>query len=38
MALMVLNGWDKYGVAKKVCGWFGTVLVVLENVWSGLGD
>ena len=41
MALMILNDWDKYGVARKVRGWFGKVLVVLENVlvvWSGLGD
>ena len=32
MVLMVLNGWDKYKVARKVLGWLGTVLVVLENV------
>ena len=39
--LMILNGWDKYGVARKVRDWFGTVLVVLENVLvvcSSLGD
>ena len=32
MALMVLNIWDKYGVAREVRGWLGTALVVLENV------
>jgi hypothetical protein len=30
MALMVWPGWDKYAVARKVLGWFGTVLVVME--------
>ena len=34
MALMTLNKWDKYKVARKVLGWFGTVLVVLKNVLS----
>ena len=41
MVLMVLNGQDKFGVTRKVRVWFGTVLVVLENilaVWSGPGD
>ena len=41
MALMVLNKWDKYKVVRKVIGWLGTALVVLENVlvvWSGLRD
>ena len=41
MALMVLNIWGKYGMARKVRDWLGTALVVLENVlvvWSGLGD
>ena len=36
MALVVLNIWDKYGMARKVRGWLGTVLVVLENVLVGL--
>ena len=41
MALMALNWWDKYKVARKVLGWLGTALAVLENdlvVWSGLRD
>ena len=41
MALMTLNKWDKYKVARKVLGWRGTMLVVLENglvVSSGLRD
>ena len=36
MALMNLNIWDKYGMARKVRGWLGTALVVLENVLVGL--
>ena len=32
MALMVLNGWNNYGAARKVPSWLGTVLVVMENV------
>ena len=41
MALIALNGSNKYKVAKKVLGWLGTALVVLENVlvvWSGQRD
>ena len=41
MALMALNGWDKYRVARKVLDWLGKALAVLENVlvvWSGLRD
>ena len=30
MALVIGTGWDKYGVARKGRGWFGTVLVVQE--------
>ena len=26
MALIALNGWDKYKVARKVLGWLGTAL------------
>ena len=41
MALIALNGWDKYKVTRKVLGWLGTALTVLENVlviWSGLRE
>ena len=30
---VVWSGWDnKFGLARKGRGWFGTVLVVLENI------
>ena len=32
MTIMVLNGWERYGVARKVRGCLGTALMVLENV------
>ena len=41
MALMALNKWDKYKVARQVICWLGTALAILENVlvvWSGLRD